>query len=77
MPFGTGLRVLRRMCEEQNTLLWQNSKLTPLLFKPHELPAFFWVENHLKKHHALPKPETLFQAFPDAAEGATPEPVSY
>jgi hypothetical protein len=77
MAFGLGFRTLRSLCEGQSNVVWQKSKLTPALFKAHELPCFEWVAAHLKQHHALPQPETLFKAFPDTQEAATPEPSSY
>lgn len=77
MAFGIGLKVLRRLCEEQKPLVWQKSKLSAPLFKAHEQPAFEWVEKHLKQFHALPKLETLFANFPEIKEVETPEPPAY
>ena len=77
MSYALGLKVLRKLCEAQDPLQWHHAKLSPPLFKAHEVEAFQWVDAHLKKHHALPQPETLFQKFPDTKDVPTPEPVSY
>ncbi len=77
MAYGIGLRVLRSMCEAQNPMHWHRAKLSAPLFKAHEVQAFEYVENHLKKYHVLPKPETLFAQFPDAQGAETPEPPGY
>lgn len=75
--FGLGLRLLKRMCEEQQPLRWHKAKLVAEMFKGGEVKAFEWISNHVTKHHALPHPDTLVQAFPEVSGYPTPEPVSY
>ena len=77
MSFALGTKVIKRLCVEQNPLGWQKAKLSPALFKPYEQTLFEWVTTHLKQHHALPHPETLYAAFPDVLAVETPEPASY
>jgi replicative DNA helicase len=75
--FGLGYKLLKRLCEEQQPLRWYKAKLIPDMFKPGEQEVLAWVTAHTAKHHALPKPETLFQQFNDVAQFPTPEPSSY
>jgi replicative DNA helicase len=77
MAFALGASVLKKMCLDQDPLAWQRAKLTPVLFKPHELPMFVWMQNHLKMHHALPHVETFAEVFPEIDHIPTPETLSY
>jgi replicative DNA helicase len=69
--------VLRRMCEDQLPMQWHRAKLTKVLFRGPEIPIFMWVAEHVQKYHALPKVETLVQAWPVMSAVSTPEPSSY
>jgi replicative DNA helicase len=75
--YGLGLKALKRICTEQDKLVWHRAKLTPNLFVPAELPVFEWVRQHIKDHHVLPSPDTLSSKFPTVQQFDTPEPVSY
>ena len=75
--FSLGLKTLRRLCEEQDALLWNKSKLNSALFKTSEVPVFEYVRDHVLTHHALPQLVTLQKAFPEIAEVECPEPPSY
>lgn len=77
MAFGLGFRILKRLCADQSQLAWQKAKLSPKLFKAHEVEAFAWIDDHLKKHHVLPQVSTLESQFPDLQPVETPEPSSY
>lgn len=77
MSFAIGLKVLRRICEEQKPLVWTKSKLNLSLFNANERNAFLWVQDHFHKHHKLPQVETLVTMFPEINEVSTPEPTSY
>jgi replicative DNA helicase len=77
MSFGLGLRVIKSLCDSQNTLEWQKAKLNPAMFKANEIEAFEFVQHHLVKYHVLPKMETLIAAFPDVEPLNIPEPPSY
>lgn len=77
MSYGLGIRLIRRLCDEQKPLVWQRAKLAPTMFKPNELPVFEFVEKFLKTHHVLPQPATLQEYFPDVVQYVVPEPVSY
>lgn len=72
-----GLKTLKKLCAEQNTILWHKSKLEPALFKAAELPVFAWVQEHVQKHHALPHVETLEGVFPEVIAISCAEPPSY
>jgi replicative DNA helicase len=77
MSYNSGLKAIRRLCEQQQSIEWFRAKLTPALFKPNELPVFQWVDEHVRKHHNLPQIETLSQMFPEVMDAPTPEPASY
>lgn len=77
MSYQIGLKVILRLCTNQSALAWHKAKLSPLLFKNDELPMFKWVDQHVTLHHALPKIETLEQAFPVFKGVEVPEPPSY
>ena len=77
MSFALGLRVIRRLCEQQQPILWHQAKLSTTLFKGTEIEVFQWVDAHVSKHHALPQIVTLEAKFPDTKEVSTPEPASY
>jgi replicative DNA helicase len=77
MAVNLGLRVIRRLCEQQNSYDWYQAKLGPSLFNPNEVPVFSWVEDHVRKHHALPHIETLAKKFPEVLDVDVPEPASY
>ena len=77
MAFQIGLKAIRRLCEQQNSLEWFKAKLSASLFKPSEVPVFEWVDAHVRKHHALPHPETLLKKFPELVGSDVPEPASY
>lgn len=75
--FGIGYKLLKRMCEDQNTLKYHRSKLIADMFKPGEQEVLGWINQHVQKHHQLPQLETLYGAFPDVSQFPTPEPCSY
>jgi replicative DNA helicase len=77
MSFGLGTKTLLSFCKQQDPLLWQKSKVTPVLFKPHEANLYGYIAEFLKKHHALPHVETLGLNFPDTIGIDVPEPPSY
>jgi len=77
MSYGLGLKVIKRLCVDQNPLAWQKAKLSPVLFKPYEQPVYEWVASHLSQHHTLPQIETLQAQFPDTGAIEVPEPASY
>lgn len=77
MTFAIGLKVLRRLCEEQKLAAWSKAKLNDSLFTVAELPAFHWVAAHVKAYHTLPQLDTLVQQFPDVKTLSTPEPTAY
>lgn len=77
MAYALGTKVIKRLCQEQNPILWQKAKLSPQLFKANEISVYTWVADHLKQHHALPQIETLAAQFPDTGPVDTPEPSSY
>ena len=77
MAYALGLRVIKRLCQEQNPLGWQRAKLSPPLFKSYEQPTFDWVNTHVKQHHVLPQLETLHANFPDTGALDVPEPATY
>lgn len=76
--YNLGLKVIRRMSEDQVPMAWYKAKLSLPLFKGEQEKAVFtWANDHLLKHHALPKIETLEAKFPEFKEFATPEPATY
>jgi replicative DNA helicase len=77
MAFGLGTKTLLSYCKQQDPLLWQKAKVTPALFKAHEMAVYEFVAGHLKSHHALPHVETVNLHFPDTLGVETPEPPSY
>jgi hypothetical protein len=77
MAVNLGLKAIRRLCEQQKTYDWFQAKLNDALFKPQELPVFQWVDEHVRKHHALPQLQTLEQKFPESMGLETVEPASY
>lgn len=77
MAFALGSKAIKRLCVDQNPMLWQKAKLSPALFKAYEQPAYDWVVDHLKHHHALPHVDTLQAHFPDMIPVEVPEPSSY
>lgn len=78
MAFNLGLKVVRRLAEDQRAITWYKAKLSAQLFKgEQEKTVFEWVNTHLSKHHALPMIETLEAKFPEFKEFTTPEPASY
>ncbi len=77
MAINLGLRVIRRLCEQQETYEWYKSKLSPLLFKPNEQPVFKWVDDFVRTHHALPQIDTLVKYFPAVADVPATEVASY
>jgi replicative DNA helicase len=77
MSYALGVKVLKRLCQEQNALTWHKAKLSMVLFKPYEQPMYDWVAQHLKQFHVLPQLETLHAQFPDLAPVEIPEPSKY
>lgn len=75
--FGLGMKLLKRMCEEQKTIQWYKAKLITEMFMPGEQPVLSFVTNHLQSFHALPQAQTLFEKFPDIEQYPTPEPAAY
>jgi replicative DNA helicase len=76
--FNLGLKVIRRLCQDQNPMTWYKAKLSDQLFKgEREKEVFGWVNLHLTKHHALPSIETIESKFPEFKEFTTSEPASY
>lgn len=75
--FALGFKALLSFCSDQQPVVWHKAKLSAPMFKQQEQAAFEWVAAHVKKHHALPKPETLVSAFPAIGELTAPEPPSY
>jgi replicative DNA helicase len=75
--FSLGLKVLRRLCVEQDAVAWNAAKLSNQLFKPVEQEVFEFVRSHVAKHHALPQIATLEGHFPETKEVEVPEPASY
>lgn len=75
--YGLGLKVIHCLCREQSALGWNKAKLSARLFQKDEQPAFEWVADFVQTHHALPKIETLVEAFPDIKNIETLEPSSY
>lgn len=77
MSYALGLRAIKRLCIEQHPMAWQKAKLSDALFKAMEVPVFEWVQQHVKKHHALPHLDTLHAHFPELQALDVPEPSSY
>src|SRR5437868_1355066 len=78
MAFAIGLEAIKALCQKQSSLDWQRAKLSEQMFSAYELPAYKFVAEHLKKHHALPNVQTLEQAFPsEVTPIETLEPPSY
>lgn len=75
--YALGHKALLSFCLAQNPMAWHKAKLTKAMFKPQEQPAFEWVDGFVRKHHALPKIETLVSAFPMVGDVTAPEPPSY
>ena len=75
--FGLGYKLLKRLCEEQETIKWYKAKLIPDMFKAGEQEVLEWVGQHVLKHHVMPSTDTLCQKFPDIQNFPTPEPSSY
>lgn len=75
--FGIGFKLLKKLCEEQNTLKWYKAKLIPEMFRPGEQEVLEWISNHVTAHHVLPHPDTLFSMFNEIQQFPTPEPGSY
>jgi replicative DNA helicase len=75
--YALGLKVLRRLCEEQSPLKWNKDKLTAQLFKADEVQVFEYVQKHVLQYHQLPQIVTLEQAFPEIGQIQTPEPSGY
>lgn len=75
--FGIGYRALKSFAEHQDTLAWFRYKLVDQMFRAGEKEVFAYIQQHVTKHHALPKLDTLEQAFPDIKNYPTPEPPSY
>jgi len=77
VAFALGSKAIKRLCVDQNPMLWQKAKLSSALFKAYEQPVYDWVVDHLKHHHALPHVDTLQAHFPDMIPVEVPEPSSY
>lgn len=77
MSYGLGLKALRRLCVQQDTVAWHRSRLDASLFVGEEVECFKWIDTHLRTHHVLPHIETLESMFPDVKQVETPEPASY
>jgi replicative DNA helicase len=78
VSYNLGLKVIKRLAEDQQPLQWYKAKLSVALFKgEQEKTVYEWVNAHVTKHHALPAAATLEAMFPEFKEFSTPEPVSY
>lgn len=77
MSFAIGLKVLKRLCLEQEPIKWYRAKLSPELFGKYEVDAYEWVRGFLSTHHTLPQVETLIAHFPDVLPLEVLEPSSY
>lgn len=77
MSYAIGLKAIKSLCERQKTIDWYHAKLSSELFKPNEVPVFEWVDQYVRKHHALPQLETLHGKFSEVADAPVPEPSSY
>ena len=75
--YNIGLKVIKKLVEEGDSLSWYKSKLREELFKGLEVDVFKWTEAHLLKYFDLPKPATLEAQWSDIAEVDCPEPVAY
>jgi replicative DNA helicase len=72
---SVGESLLHAMCEEGDTSVMFQYKLTEDLFQGQEKEIFTFVEQHVEQYVMLPQPETLKNAFP--AITASVEPVKY
>lgn len=77
MSYAIGIKAIRRLCEQQDSIQWFRAKLSSALFNADALPIFEWVDAHVRKHHALPQIETLTTMFPIVGDVPAPEPSSY
>lgn len=77
MSYALGLSLILKLCEEQSAMAWHRAKLAPEFFKPYEQEAFVFVEEHLKKFHVLPHPQTLGDQFPDIGQLQVVEPAKF
>lgn len=76
--YKLGYKALKRLCQEQEPLGWQNAKLSVELFKgSEEVEVFQWVSKHVDKFHTPPQVETLTSQFPEMKEFEVVEPASY
>lgn len=75
--FSLGLKVLRRLCVDQDPMAWNSAKFNLQLFSPLEHPIYEFVAKHVTQHHALPQLATLTGMFPEVKEVEAPEPASY
>jgi len=72
---SVGESLLHAMCEEGDTSVMFQYKLTEDLFQGQEKEVFNFVANHVEQYVQLPKVETLTKAFPDITVSA--EPVKF
>ena len=75
--YDLGLKVIKKMCEAQEPMQWYRAKLSEQLFRGPEVSVFQWVDNHVRKYHALPTMETLLSQHPILMPVQAPEPVLY
>lgn len=75
--YNIGLKVIKKLVQEGDSLSWYKTKLREELFKGIEVDVFKWAEAHLQKYFDLPKLPTLEAQFPDVVEVDCPEPPAY
>lgn len=72
-----GVLALLALCEGQDAAAFYQTKLHEDLFVSDELALFQFVQDHLHKHHALPKRQTVEESFPSTESLTIIEPASY
>lgn len=78
MSYALGLKALKRLVLDANSLAYHHAKLSEKMFKgEQEKQVFAFVDEHLKKYHQLPTEKTILTKFPELASVDCPEPPKY
>ena len=75
--FGVGLKLIRKMVEQQSSLDWYKAKLSKDIFKAGEVEVFEWVKDHADTYHQLPQLPTLEAQWSEITQIECPEPAAY
>lgn len=75
--YQLGLKALKTLIEDGDSLAYWRAKLSPALFRGDEVAVFAFIQSHYNKFKVLPKPETVLAQFPEIAEVECPEIAGY